>query len=1056
MSTLKKIWQTAFFLLLAAFPGFSQSLLEDANTLARCIDILENSQSPGDSATIQATSELIAILHHYDMSYSEDNIVAGTWEELKARYASNPLINGLLGDSLVLMIDDTESYATANARRFDLKVNTGAREKIMDKLYAEQAVSPVDYLSVPNVIARYQTPVFPPVQAMAISADMSNRNARKGIVSEAAIIQGLALFILDRAKDEVIINYLDRLLSEETPQLEMLFPTVMAEFRDVDFSYSDSFMARLRQGFYEDLQKLSLRLPLLFLEDDYFVSLQSDPVAYNLLALYSLISLVQFDMPIEEAVPATNRFLYESFSEKIKEVNLKLAETAFESQAYQSLIAEADSAVNQLKNIYRVLNNAEYTLDSTILDFKTTFGDAPYPPNVNEYIDESAYNLDVLFGKNEYFGLGLLPQLLKGELDEAYMLQYNSLGSYDKFFGAERSPSQWRAAGIELAQKLNGDWYNNRSIADIFYNWQEDITNYKLATDRWMEETDSIGAFIRAQDQYQAVLTALQDAIVRDKQFWSEKSELSHDNGLAFNALANLLDVNVFQNIELNAPLDAVLDPSINDNLDAYIFYQKKAQVEAVEERFIALDELLYAKNPDVFESSPLRLYLAGKTMTEPYAFVKAHIEELEQSLSTIHILLDSLEGDFAKLPAKARNNAKPILQTTELASNLMYCLQSNDPEQKWLTHGQLDTILDGGRNEAAFLGLMQQRLSRTNGVGPLSSDRLADLAQLTVRDLKMLPDPAAPDSIKARDTLAFFRKASFAVNMLNRLLELPLVADAKTGRYIPLKNRSDSLKLVAPMSEQTLNFIYYLNVKDHGKAISSLIRVFTSLDTSLIESKNNKKKKYEEEEVAERDTSLIKSKNNKTRTTIAYLQKYGDFIAGLIDARSSHAVENLLQQISDPPGSSRIKRKSPLTVSINAYLGGTFGQETWRGDALAEDEDFFSLAPTMPIGITLSGLFGQKQRSYSLFVSFIDLGSILVYQPQSVKAVDTDLTFKNMFKPGVQLHNNIKKSPFYWGLGWQYGPQYVEINKEKERIGSSRFFLSFGVDVPVRTLYQK
>jgi hypothetical protein len=1034
MSTLKKIWRTAFFLLLTVFPGFSQSLLEDANTLARCIDILENSQSPEDSATIQATAELIAILHHYDMSYSEDNIVAGTWEELKARYASNPLINGLLGDSLVLTIDDTESLATTNARGFDLKVNTGAREKIMDKLYAEQAVSPVDYLSVPNVIARYQTPVFPPIQAMAISADMSNRNARKGIVSEAAIIQGLALFILDRAKDEVIINYLDRLLSEETPQLEMLFPTVMAEFKDVDFSYSDSFMARLRQGFYEDLQKLSLRLPLLFLEDDYFVSLQSDPVAYNLLALYSLISLVQFDMPIEEAVPATNRFLYESFSEKIKEVNLKLAETAFESQAYQALIAEADSAVNQLKNIYRVLNNAEYILDSTILDFKTTFGDAPSPPNVNEYIDESAYNLDVLFGKNEYFGLGLLPQLLKGELDEAYMLQYNSLGSYDKFFGAERSPSQWRAAGIELAQKLNGDWYYNRSIADIFYNWQEDITHYKLATDRWMEETDSIGAFIRAQDQYQAVLIALQDAIVRDKQFWSEKSELSHDNGLAFNALANLLDVNVFQNIELNAPLDAVLDPSINDNLDAYIFYQKKAQVEAVEERFIALDELLYTKNPDVFESSPLRLYLAGKTMTEPYAFVKAHIEELEQSLSTIHILLDSLESDFAKLPARARNNAKPILQTTELASNLMYCLQSNDPEQKWLTHGQLDTILDGGRNEAAFLGLMQQRLSRTNGVGPLSSDRLADLAQLTVRDLKMLPDPTAPDSIKARDTLAFFRKASFAVNTLNRLLEMPLAADVnKPGKFAPLKSRMESLELVPAASEQALNFIYYLNVKDHGKAISSLIRVFTGLDTSL-----------------------IASNNNKSKTAIAYLQKYGDFIAGLIDARSSHAVENLLQQISDPPGSSRIKRKSPLTVSINAYLGGTFGQETWTGDALAEDEDFFSIAPTMPIGITLSGLFGQKQRSYSLFVSFLDIGSILTYQPQSVKAVDTDLTFKNMFKPGVQLHNNIKKSPFYWGVGWQYGPQYVEINKEKERIGSSRFFLSFGVDVPVRTLYQK
>ncbi|MBK8703550.1 MAG: hypothetical protein IPN33_07945 [Saprospiraceae bacterium] len=249
MSTLLKIWQTGFFLLLAALPGFSQSLLDDANTLARCIDILESSESPEDSATIQATAELIAILNHYDMSYVEGNIVAGTWEDLKIRYASNPLINGLLGDSLVLAADDSESFATSKARRFDLKVNTGARENIMEKLYSKQVVSPADYLSVPNIIERYRTPVFPPMQALEISAEKSNRNVNKGILSEAAIIQGLALFILDRAKDEIIINYFERLLKEETPDLLMLFPTVTTEFGNADFSYSDSFIARVRQAF---------------------------------------------------------------------------------------------------------------------------------------------------------------------------------------------------------------------------------------------------------------------------------------------------------------------------------------------------------------------------------------------------------------------------------------------------------------------------------------------------------------------------------------------------------------------------------------------------------------------------------------------------------------------------------------------------------------------------------------------------------------------------------------------------------------------------------------
>ncbi len=1036
MSTLLKIWQTGFFLLLAALPGFSQSLLDDANTLARCIDILESSESPEDSATIQATAELIAILNHYDMSYVEGGIVAGTWEDLKIRYASNPLINGLLGDSLVLAADDSESFATSKARRFDLKVNTGARENIMEKLYSKQVVSPADYLSVPNIIERYRTPVFPPMQALEISAEKSNRNVNKGILSEAAIIQGLALFILDRAKDEIIINYFERLLKEETPDLLMLFPTVTTEFGNADFSYSDSFIARVRQAFYEDIQKLSIRLPLLLVSDDYFKSLQSDPVAYNLLALYSLVGLVQFDMPIEEAVPVTNRYLYESFSEKTKEVNLILADSAFSSPEYDSLVKLSEDVYVQLKEIYQVLNNSEYLIDSVALVFPESFPNASPAPDRNQYLDKPSYNLDVLFGEDNEFGLNLLPQLLKGELDEEYMAQYNTLDSYDKFFGTERTSQQWRAAGIELAQKLNGAWYNDQSIADIFYEWQDDLVRYKLATDRWMQENDPEGTLKRAQEKFEADVIALQQAIADDKDFWIQNANPTRDQGLAFNALSNLLTSNKFQNIETDVDIDAIEDPGLIDqNLDVVKLLRKMEHFEAVELRFFTLDTVLYAQNPDLYKASPSRKYLIGKKQTAPFSYIKAHIYELENSLVALKKQICTLEDKFAQSTAKARDNAKPILQTTELASNLMYCLHSNDPEKKWLSQEQLETMLDGGRKEAAFLGLMQQRLRRTNGVGLLSASGLADFVRLTVKDINILPDPAAPDSVKALDTLAFFHKASFAVNTLNRLMELPLVTDVKNpGKYIALKKRTKGLEQVPDISEQTLNFIYYLNVKDHGKAISSLIRVFTNLDLSAVKSKDG----------------------DMRQPAIHYLQKYGDFIAGLIDARSSRAVENLLQQISDPPGSSRIKRKSPLTVSLNAYLGGTFGQESWRGDALAKDEDFFSMAPTMPIGITLSRLFGQKQRSYSLFVSFIDIGSILVYQPQSVKAVDTDLTFKNMFKPGVQLHSNIKKSPFYWGIGWQYGPQYVEINKEKERVGASRFFLGFGVDVPVKTLYQK
>ncbi|MBK8703549.1 MAG: hypothetical protein IPN33_07940 [Saprospiraceae bacterium] len=422
---------------------------------------------------------------------------------------------------------------------------------------------------------------------------------------------------------------------------------------------------------------------MLLVSDDYFKSLQSDPVAYNLLALYSLVGLVQFDMPIEEAVPVTNRYLYESFSEKTKEVNLILADSAFSSPEYDSLVKLSEDVYVQLKEIYQVLNNSEYLIDSVALVFPESFPNASPAPDRNQYLDKPSYNLDVLFGEDNEFGLNLLPQLLKGELDEEYMAQYNTLDSYDKFFGTERTSQQWRAAGIELAQKLNGAWYNDQSIADIFYEWQDDLVRYKLATDRWMQENDPEGTLKRAQEKFEADVIALQQAIADDKDFWIQNANPTRDQGLAFNALSNLLTSNKFQNIETDVDIDAIEDPGLIDqNLDVVKLLRKMEHFEAVELRFFTLDTVLYAQNPDLYKASPSRKYLIGKKQTAPFSYIKAHIYELENSLVALKKQICTLEDKFAQSTAKARDNAKPILQTTELASNLMYCLHSNDPEK--------------------------------------------------------------------------------------------------------------------------------------------------------------------------------------------------------------------------------------------------------------------------------------------------------------------------------------------------------------------------------------
>lgn len=1039
---MRKIIFIGVFSFWASAYGFAQSLYDDVNTLLQAVEHLENNKNKKDSLCARASSQVVAILSHYSKPLNGDSISIGSWDDIKKKYARNPLIKSIINDSLLYY---PQATAVGDARLFGNKLNIGDRQKIVQKQFAKTALSPADYLSISKTMERYRTPVFPPMQALQLSAQNSNRNIQNGLLtSQAAIIEGLAKFILERAKDEVIINFLDRLVKEETPNFLALFPTVVNEFGKADYSYSDSFVDRLRQAFYEDVQRLSVRLPLLMLEDAYFEPLQADPVAYNLLALYSLVSLVQFDMPVEEAVPATSRYLYESFSEKTKDVNLILADTAHKSVEYQKLIAITDTMNKQLKVIYKALHDAEIKIGEDIEKVKKKYPDAAPAPYVGDYLAQSSYNLDVLFGENQEFGLNLLPQLLKGQLDSAYIIGYNTLGSYDKFFGTEREEKQWRAAGLEMLQKLNGTWYNDQTIADIFYSWQKDLIFYKEAADRWREDTDTEGVLLKAQKLFDADVMALINATRDERVFWEGK-EITHDQKLALIVLENLLKPNVFDDIETKTDVDAIVDPNFKGNIDVVKLERKRVHFKAVEERLVTLDTLLYTRNAQKFRASPVRKYLNDKQITAPYVYIKSQILDLEDRLSEIQKQLATVESIYANTPCKTRDNAKPIMQVTDLASNLMYCLRSNDRNKKWLTQQQLDTVLDGGRREAAFLGLMQQRLNSNNKMGSLSSKGLSDLVQLTIKDIDLLNDLKLPDSLNVKDTLSFFRKASFAVHTLTRVLELPLIPDGnKINRFVSLKDHSEKLRQIPEISERVLDFIYYVNVKNHSKAIGSLIRIFTNLDIRT--------------DTIQKDIKNLMVPNtvSKRKSAIRYLQKYGDFIAGLIDARTRREVDGLLQQIADPPGSSRIKRKSPLTVSLNAYFGGTVGWESWNGDALAKNETFLSPALTMPVGITLSGLFGQAKESFSAFISFLDVGAVLTYKPKSLASVESDFTFKNVFKPGIQLHWNIKKSPFYLGVGWQYGPQYISVNEKQKTVSANRYFLGFGVDVPIRTIYQR
>ncbi|KAA3637423.1 MAG: hypothetical protein DWQ02_06795, partial [Bacteroidetes bacterium] len=639
--------------------------------------------------------------------------------------------------------------------------------------------------------------------------------------------------------------------------------------------------------------------------------------------------------------------------------------------------------------------------------------------------------------------LFLLPSLLAGELDSAYVSGFTTLSGYDKFFEDPKSPLQWRAAGLELSRKLSGTWYQDKSIAGILMDWQKDLVRFQDAVDSWALQVDTLDLLQKAETSVDRWRNRLEQAAKADKSFWADSIGITNDQAIAFDLLATLAGPGAFTEIDFD-PVYFTVKMSADD-ITRDKLQRKRTLLSGVEERLVNLDQRMRAIDTTFFFPSPLQLYLEEKNMTtSPFGYIIPKIDALEDDLGQLDKQLMAVDKKFAPVESKIRNNAIPILQVTEAMTQLMYGLRtdSNEEGKKWISKEDLADILDGGEAQNVFLGLLAQRLEGVKQIGKFSTKGVAQLIQLTIADLDELPSFMAVDSTGQVDSLAFFRKAAFAVNTMNRILELPLVVEPDNpGTFEPLTEQFPELSKVPDISTQALDFIFYINVKNHAKAVSSLIQLFTSLDYETL--LNNPK--------------LSKEQVEHRTKAIEYLKEYGNFIAGLIDAKQSDEVKDLLDNIADPPGSSRTKRTNKLTVGINAFLGANVGNETWSGDELNDDDNFTSIAPSMPFGFAISGLIGKKDpESFSLFLSLIDLGGLFAFRADPDAVGESNINFRNVFKPGFQVQWNLKKSPFYLSAGGHFGPTFRTLNDELISLNSRRFFLGFGIDVPVFTLYTR
>lgn len=364
----------------------------------------------------------------------------------------------------------------------------------------------------------------------------------------------------------------------------------------------------------------------------------------------------------------------------------------------------------------------------------------------------------------------------------------------------------------------------------------------------------------------------------------------------------------------------------------------------------------------------------------------------------------------------------------------------------RWITKKEFEALRKNKTQWNIFLGLLYQRLRTIDDAPNFSAEGIALLATKFLgitNDMEIYRSnlrrkkATTPNLITFKDYYPFIRST---VDLFNTVLTTPSLGDtsATVSNKFGLQN-------IPQISNEALSLYENIYVKEYGNAVLNAMELL-----KIISAKK-----------------LNKKEGRKSQRSINAVLTYGTFMANMINAQSSDQVKNILKSATLPPGSSRIKRETVSSFTINSYLGAAVGRDRLLGvpNNLDLKQDAFGASLAVPIGFTysFSPNIIKNNSSFSIHVPLIDLGAITAYRqnPDNPNyTIDNlpDFSWQNLFSPGAFVVYNFANSPFSLGVGGQYGPQLRQITPtggEAINVNSWRFPMAFfTIDVPFFNLH--
>ena len=259
--------------------------------------------------------------------------------------------------------------------------------------------------------------------------------------------------------------------------------------------------------------------------------------------------------------------------------------------------------------------------------------------------------------------------------------------------------------------------------------------------------------------------------------------------------------------------------------------------------------------------------------------------------------------------------------------------------------------------------------------------------------------------------------------------------------------NANKKFDLVLNTIQNTNDLIFHIHQDNYLQSVSHINQIIGNFFPNLSDSQLKAL-------LPDEQKTYLSREKKKDR-----FMKYATFMGTVADAQTSEQVELAFDVFALPPGSSKLKKSSRVSVALNAYVGPTVGLE--RLENLSSSTIF---ALHAPVGINLNWGLPKNKGSFSLFTPIIDVGAITAFRFGDDASTLPELSFKNIIAPGIYaVYGFGRDLPFAFGIGGQIGPntRRIEINEiglpVENRVESGfRIGAFLSVDIPVFHFYTK